>query len=73
MVFFILVIVSGFISSWLLESYSQMTTLESQWDSGLGPFSYDSTGKIVGEVVGEGKSKQYNEKIKSAYERPLDR
>jgi len=53
MVFFILVIVSGFISSWLLESYSQMTTLESQWDSGLGPFSYDSTGKIVGEVVGE--------------------
>ncbi|OAV92797.1 hypothetical protein PTTG_04943 [Puccinia triticina 1-1 BBBD Race 1] len=53
MVFFILVIVSGFISSWLLESYSQITTIESHWDTGLGPFSYDSTGKIVGEVVGE--------------------
>ncbi|KAA1091134.1 hypothetical protein PGT21_026534 [Puccinia graminis f. sp. tritici] len=53
MVFFILVILSGFISSWLLESYSQITTLETHWDSGLGPFSYDSTGKIVGEVVGE--------------------
>ncbi|EFP80059.1 uncharacterized protein PGTG_05284 [Puccinia graminis f. sp. tritici CRL 75-36-700-3] len=47
------IILSGFISSWLLESYSQITTLETHWDSGLGPFSYDSTGKIVGEVVGE--------------------
>ncbi|POV95683.1 hypothetical protein PSTT_16102 [Puccinia striiformis] len=52
-VFFILVIVSGFISNWLLESYSQIAPIESHWDSGLGPFSYDSTGKIVGEVVGE--------------------
>lgn len=53
LIFFILVILSGFVAGWFLDSYAQLTTLDNGWDQPLGPFSYDSTGKIVGEVVGE--------------------